>query len=403
MNDQPKKIATLTYLVVSSQPHLTRMMQNFFVSIGGAKVEYVNNSSEAMLHLQHDSICDVVISEYDTKGGILELCKYIRWGRYFYAPKLPILTIGNNWTPEKVQQARNAGINELVSFPISTHIMIGRLLSAINTNRLFISTETYRGPDRRRATSTGFSGPFRRASDRISGKLRKAADIKQKKEARLLQNPIAVSESPQQDSKTTPILKTSDVNVTYTPFSAENPIKSASDEKSHDPIINQTGKVIKDAYATSQRIISLTSLSTDGLSDDKKRKLAEDICEYTERFINLMVLGRDRIVIYGCTDDHFEILTSVLDSFSTCVQNVIGVELELMIGRYQGLANDASPLPMGVGMVIGQRMAVINGLVSAIGGEATLEPRLLIMLTEVVSFIDKILIREEKVIGIKEL
>jgi CheY-like chemotaxis protein len=221
MSESPKKIVDLTYLIVSSQSHLTRMMQDFFLSMGGAKVEYVRNSGDALLHLRQGGIADVVIVDYDERGEVLELARHIRWGRYFYAPELPIVTIGSNWTQEKVQQARNIGINEIVSFPISTHILMGRLLSAINSSRLFISTENYRGPDRRRGSPAGFTGPFRRASDRISEQLKAVADKKAAKGAGYCLPSISIPVRPLDAPKVLQKRqeqKAAAADVEYTPF-----------------------------------------------------------------------------------------------------------------------------------------------------------------------------------------
>ena len=196
MSQNSKKIADITSLVVSSRPHFTRLVQDFFISIGGAKVEYVRNCSDAMLHLQQGGAADVVIAEYDANGDVFELAKHIRWAPHFFAPKLPIILIGSNWTPDRVQKSRNAGINEIVSFPISTHILMGRLLSAINSNRLFITIENYRGPDRRRATPAGYSGPLRRTSDLISDRLKAVAGKKDVKKEGFRLPPISIPVRP---------------------------------------------------------------------------------------------------------------------------------------------------------------------------------------------------------------
>jgi DNA-binding response OmpR family regulator len=61
-----------------------------------------------------------------------------------------------------VVAARDAGVTEFLTKPISAKALYQRILNVVANPRPFIKTKTYFGPDRRRNVNASYAGPERR-------------------------------------------------------------------------------------------------------------------------------------------------------------------------------------------------------------------------------------------------
>ncbi len=109
-------------------------------------------------------------------GGGLLVNKFVRWDRNSPSKTIPVIAIGFNWTRQDVMDCFYAGINEVIALPTSLHTIQRSILSGIYSERPFISTPSYCGPDRRRGMARGFHGPFRRLADTIATEVASAAN-----------------------------------------------------------------------------------------------------------------------------------------------------------------------------------------------------------------------------------
>ncbi|MBI1261077.1 MAG: response regulator [Rhizobiales bacterium] len=75
---------------------------------------------------------------------------------------VPIIMISGHTDLASIERARDIGISEFLSKPVSPRSLYQRLIAAIDRPRQFIETPTFRGPDRRRSARP-FTGPERRA------------------------------------------------------------------------------------------------------------------------------------------------------------------------------------------------------------------------------------------------
>ena len=65
-------------------------------------------------------------------------------------PQVPVVLLSGHASAKAVQEARLAGVNEVVVKPFSTAALIERMVAAMTKPRAFVVTEAYIGPDRRR-------------------------------------------------------------------------------------------------------------------------------------------------------------------------------------------------------------------------------------------------------------
>ncbi|MGE0742779.1 MAG: response regulator [Hyphomonadaceae bacterium] len=92
-------------------------------------------------------------------------------------PYAPILMLTAHTEASRVAAARDAGVSGFVKKPISARLLFERISSALTDPRPFIRAGEFFGPDRRHGQSPDFAGPFRRASDGVSGGAADTFDI----------------------------------------------------------------------------------------------------------------------------------------------------------------------------------------------------------------------------------
>jgi CheY-like chemotaxis protein len=74
---------------------------------------------------------------------------------------IPIIMVSGHTDIASVERARDIGITEFLSKPISARSLYERLIQVIDRPRQFVEAPTYRGPDRRRRDRP-FEGQDRR-------------------------------------------------------------------------------------------------------------------------------------------------------------------------------------------------------------------------------------------------
>ena len=65
-------------------------------------------------------------------------------------------------------EARDVGVNEFLSKPVTARGVLERIAQVVDNPRPFVRSAGYFGPDRRRRADPNYNGPRRRASDRGS-------------------------------------------------------------------------------------------------------------------------------------------------------------------------------------------------------------------------------------------
>ncbi len=80
-------------------------------------------------------------------------------------PMLPVIMLSGHTEPVRIAVARNAGVTEFLSKPVSPKALYLRIEEVILRPRQFVRTKSFHGPDRRRRGDDKYSGERRRASD----------------------------------------------------------------------------------------------------------------------------------------------------------------------------------------------------------------------------------------------
>lgn len=156
--------SSLRFLIVDPESFYRSILGSVFRGFG-AKTTFEAGTAEAALQIFHNHDIHLIVTEWARLGAPAEeMIKAIRTSssRNFM---LPVFVVTSETTRRNVSAARDAGANEVLAKPISTRALFDRLYDVVTNPRVFVRTDAYLGPDRRRFRSTPHDGPRRREDD----------------------------------------------------------------------------------------------------------------------------------------------------------------------------------------------------------------------------------------------
>jgi two-component system, chemotaxis family, chemotaxis protein CheY len=155
----------LKILLVDDNQHMRILLIEILRAIGVRQVYEATDGAEALSIMRQTAI-DVVFTDLSMTGldGI-DFVNLLRKSPDSPNPFAPIVMITGHSTLRRVYEARDAGVNEILTKPITARGVIHRLTLLIENPRPFVRTEDYFGPDRRRRDDPRHNGPWRRSDD----------------------------------------------------------------------------------------------------------------------------------------------------------------------------------------------------------------------------------------------
>ncbi|MEP7209788.1 MAG: response regulator [Alphaproteobacteria bacterium] len=160
-----KKVEDLT-VVIAAKTH--GMAQLIRMSLRGVGVRAVHiaqtpkQTVEAFQTCQPDVLITVVENAENDEG--LSLIRFIRRWDKSPNPRIPIVAASQRAELAVVSAVINNGGNEFVVLPASADQLMKKVLSAVQSNRPFVDTPDYVGPERRRRADPNYAGPERRVA-----------------------------------------------------------------------------------------------------------------------------------------------------------------------------------------------------------------------------------------------
>ncbi|MBF0268852.1 MAG: hypothetical protein HQL44_09680 [Alphaproteobacteria bacterium] len=168
--------------MLDPNPHYQRLVREI-LRFGGPKnleIEFAVDADHG-LRLLHERLMHFIVMEVKLPlEESIDFLMKIRRGRtkWNFDISLPIIGYADAFTPQEIYRLRDAGISELMIRPLSAAIFFKCLKSA--SNRKFIESPGYCGPDRRRRLVMNYANK-RRADDRAA----ELAEAAKAEEARL--------------------------------------------------------------------------------------------------------------------------------------------------------------------------------------------------------------------------
>ncbi|MCP4395249.1 MAG: response regulator [Alphaproteobacteria bacterium] len=153
----------ISFIVADRNKNIRQLISQFLATFGAKKVVCVANGQEVLDELTI-WYPDVIITGWtmDKIDG-LELTIRVRAMHGHHIQLIPILMISEKTELEDIIEARDGGINEFLAKPFSADSFYARLRSIVEHPRIFVKTDNFMGPCRRRRLSDSYAGQERRS------------------------------------------------------------------------------------------------------------------------------------------------------------------------------------------------------------------------------------------------
>lgn len=155
----------LKILIVDDNHHMRVMLAEILRALGVRHIYEAGDGAQGLKMMRNEPV-DIVMTDLSMQpmDGI-DFVRLLRNSPDSPGCMCPVIMITGHSTRQRVQDARNAGVNEFLAKPLTARGVIERLNQVIDHPRAFVRTADYFGPDRRRRTDPRFKGPWRRSGD----------------------------------------------------------------------------------------------------------------------------------------------------------------------------------------------------------------------------------------------
>lgn len=155
----------LKILLVDDNHYMRVLLGEILRAIGVQHLFEANDGAEALQAMRNNAI-DIVMTDLSMQplDGI-DFVRLLRNSPDSPNPMVPVIMITGHSTMQRVNEAREAGVNEFLAKPLTARGVIERLTQVVENPRPFIRTANYFGPDRRRRADPKHAGPWRRSTD----------------------------------------------------------------------------------------------------------------------------------------------------------------------------------------------------------------------------------------------
>jgi DNA-binding response OmpR family regulator len=143
-------IAKVNFLVIEDSDHMRSLVRNILNALGAHFIREARDVPDAYELLSAFPV-DIVICDWQMLPvSGLDFVKALRGNKDSPYRFMPIIMLTAHSEAKRVQEARDAGVNEFVIKPIAAKTLYTRIREIIKNPRPFIETKDYFGPDRRR-------------------------------------------------------------------------------------------------------------------------------------------------------------------------------------------------------------------------------------------------------------
>jgi len=158
----PYDLSRLNILIAEHHEYMRKTMQGIMRSFNIAQVRVVSSEEAAQSELSTGNF-DILFSDWSPNFDGLKLVDWVRTDEKSPNPFMPVVMVSAFAERRHVVTARDWGVTEYIVKPVSAHLVHSRLVNIVESNRAFVRTTKFFGPDRRRKASD-HDGPDRRDS-----------------------------------------------------------------------------------------------------------------------------------------------------------------------------------------------------------------------------------------------
>lgn len=156
----------LKILLVDDNHHMRVLLSEILKAIGVRQIYEAADGAQGLQMMRNHSV-DMVMTDLSMQplDGI-DFVRLMRRSPDSPNQMCPVIMITGHSTMSRVAEARDAGVNEFLTKPLTARGVVERIGQIVNHPRPFVKTEDYFGPDRRRRCDPNHKGPYRRDDDR---------------------------------------------------------------------------------------------------------------------------------------------------------------------------------------------------------------------------------------------
>ena len=163
LNFMTYQFKNITVLIVDSQPAIVELIKGVLTMFGVKNIVACTDGKsglEAFKECKPDFM--IIDWDLDTINGI-EFTKTVR--RDPVNPYAPIIFTTALSSGRRVTEARDSGITEFLRKPFTAESLFKRIETIVEKPRLFVNSDGFVGPDRRRKRDESFKGDDRRGKE----------------------------------------------------------------------------------------------------------------------------------------------------------------------------------------------------------------------------------------------
>lgn len=158
-------LSSISFLVVDDNDHMRRVIAQILRSLGAQTIKQAADGAEALAILG-DWDADIIIADWlMTPLDGIEFTRMVRTAPDSRNPMAPIIMVTAYSESERITEARDAGITEMMVKPVSPQALYKRIEEVILRPRQFVRCDSFVGPDRHRRSDKNYHGPRRRSHD----------------------------------------------------------------------------------------------------------------------------------------------------------------------------------------------------------------------------------------------
>ena len=156
----------LKILLVDDNQHMRVLLTEILRAIGVKLIFEAADGAQALQMLRGNPI-DIVMTDLamEPLDGI-DFVRLLRNSQDSPNPMVPVIMITGHSTMRRVSEARDVGVSEFLSKPVTARGVIERITRVVDHPRQFVRSREYFGPDRRRRDDPSYAGPRRRKTDK---------------------------------------------------------------------------------------------------------------------------------------------------------------------------------------------------------------------------------------------
>lgn len=166
-----KKLEKVHILILDNSMQITQLFKRMLEEFGFSNIFTANNGFQGVQILREIKI-NLIITDWELKtprgtsesgsnvishidilpvSGV-DFVKRLRRSPASPNPFIPVIMFADTVEKMQVVSARDAGVNEICIKPLSAEELCNRIMAVIDSPRIFVTAENYKGPCRRRKT-----------------------------------------------------------------------------------------------------------------------------------------------------------------------------------------------------------------------------------------------------------